>query len=202
MANQRGYTDDQLRAAVATAYCWADVMEAIGKSRSWGSGEVQKAIARLSLDTSHFIPYVRSRERVAAPGSEFTRQPSPGSRSGLSVAAKWFLDRGYIASIPLEVAHYDLVVESDNGLKRVQVKTTGQLDKKGRFVASIHRRAYDPTAPVNARGRVRSVCYAPDEVDILFIVTAAGDLYLVPISAVEGLKYLTLSEKYENFRVS
>jgi hypothetical protein len=193
MPNQRKYTDEQLIRAVATSTTWADVLEALGKRRGGSAKDVQGVAAGLGLDTSHF-DYRRSRSQPIADDSLFSRAAQPDYRSSLVIAARWFLDRQYIASVPLEVAPYDLVVESDKGLQRVQVKSTGFNQ------ARIGRLQYDGAAEANARGRVRRTTYTENEVDLFFIVAPTG-LYLVPIRVVLGLGTISLEPKYSNFRV-
>lgn len=106
-----------------------------------------------------------------------------------------------MVSVPLEVAPYDLVTESDEGLKRVQVKSTNSRHSSGRYIAYTRRLLYDATATANARGRVRRACYTEADVDYFFILTGAGTKYLIPLCAVPGLMTLTLDEKYVNFVV-
>ncbi|WP_430503102.1 group I intron-associated PD-(D/E)XK endonuclease [Micromonospora trifolii] len=59
--------------------------------------------------------------------------------AAIGEAIAWFLRRGYLPSIPVEPTRYDLVVESDDGLKRVQVKSTTHQDPRGRYVVGIAR---------------------------------------------------------------
>ena len=106
-----------------------------------------------------------------------------------------------MVSVPLEVAPYDLVTESDEGLKRVQVKSTNSRHSSGRYIAYTRRLLYDATATANARGRVRRACYTEADVDYFFILTGAGTKYLIPLCAVPGLMTLSLDEKYVNFVV-
>jgi len=124
-----------------------------------------------------------------------------GGRSGVSVAARWFLDRGYAVSVPLEPAVYDLITESDEGLKRVQVKTSRQIAKNGRETVGISRLVYDSTRPRNANGPRRRAPYDPCSIDYFFVVTAT-QMYLIPINVVAGLMQLCLDDKYAAFAVA
>lgn len=201
MPNHRTYTDEQLQAAVANSTCWADVMELIGKRRSAKQTDVRAVAARLGLDDSHFS-YARSQAPIAPPPLPFSRpEAAHGGRSGLSIAARWFLDRGYNVSVPLEPAPYDIVVESDEGLKKVQVKTTSFVAANGRYRVRLARSIYDPEAPLNARGRYRFSAYTEDEIDLFFIATSGGENYLVPIKSVLGLRSMVLDGKYAACRV-
>jgi hypothetical protein len=172
-------------------------MEALGKARSTGPGGVQETTRRLGIDTSHF----RFVAVVEAPPLPFTRRPAAGGSSGLSIAAKWFLARGYPVSLPLEPTTYDLIAESDDGLKRVQVKTTGKREKNGRFGVRTARKLYDSDVPANALGKYRMVPYTSADIDLFFIVTAAGGHYVIPVDVVGGRMNLVLDEKYGQFAV-
>jgi hypothetical protein len=200
MPNKRSYTDDQLREAVASSISWTQVLVALGKKPGSGYQWVQATAERLELDTSHFF-YKRNFRPVQAEALPFSNAPAMGGRSGLSMAARWFLDRGYVVSVPLEPAVYDLITESDEGLKRVQVKTSRQIAGNGRRLVNISRLIYDPSRPHNANGPRRRAPYDPGSIDYFFIVTP-GQMYLIPIGAVAGLTQLTLDDKYAAFAIS
>lgn len=121
--------------------------------------------------------------------------------AAIGEAVRWFLDRGYTPSIPLETARYDLVVESDQGFKRVQIKSTNSRSPYGCWSVSIGRNVYDSNAPSRKTyGKRRKQCYTKDEIDIFFIL--AGDCtYLIPVDVVEGRKNLSLGKKYDFYKV-
>jgi hypothetical protein len=119
-------------------------MVAISKKPGSGTRGVKAVADRLGLDTSHFF-YARSFKPVAGVAVPFGNSVRHGGQSGLSIAARWFLDRGYVVSLPLEPAPYDLVTESDDGLKRIQVKTTRQVGRNGRYKVFLVRMARRPT---------------------------------------------------------
>ena len=197
MANIRTYTDEQLAAAVAGASCWSQVMRALGKAPGGGTQAVKAVAVRLGLDTSHFA-YKRSFVPLPPPSLPFSQAAEADHRSGLCTAAKWFLDRGYNASVPLEPASYDLIVESDEGLKRVQVKTTKAVDHQtGRYAVAIRQMAYVTAG----KGVRRQKPYSPDEVDLFFII-APNAMYLIPIEAVAGRVSLVLDGKYAALAVA
>ena len=52
--------------------------------------------------------------------------------AGLGQAIAYFTSKGYDVALPLtDSADWDLIVEFNDGLKRVQVKTSSQLSKTG-----------------------------------------------------------------------
>ena len=139
--------------------------------------------------------------KVATIAVPFSRQECHGnlSSSAIGIAIRWFMERGYMASVPVEPTRYDLVVESDEGLKRIQVKTTTTKDH-GRWIARISRYEYDASIVANASGKRRHVPYSPGEIDLFFIVTGDHQTYLIPFGAVEGKKSLTLDTKYQKYQ--
>lgn len=203
MPNQRSYTDDELQAAISEALCWSDVAERLGKGRSGNVTWPRKRASLLGLDINHLDRYPGSMIVAESPDLPFHANPVPvtSGRLGLSTAISWFLSRGYAPSIPVEPCLYDLVVESDCGLQRIQVKTTGRKTSEGRYHALIGRAAYDSKVTANARGRFRREAYPDGSIDFFFIVCANGAIYLIPQSRVSGLIELTLTRKYVAFLV-
>lgn len=191
--------------------------EAVSKSNSWaavlrelnldiGSAayrRVQRATTDLGIDTSHFTGQGWAASPIDAVDMPFTNEVTDQNlhRASTAIATSWFLLRGYLVSVPVEPARYDLVVESDAGLARVQVKSTVTQDR-GRWIVGITRHQYDGGVVQNANGaRVRST-YRPGEIDLFFIVTGDGGQYLIPLAATNGGKYLTLDVKYAAYKVA
>jgi hypothetical protein len=199
MPQPRRYTDDQLRAAVAESTNWTQVMLALGKSPGASNKGVVTTAERLGLDTSHFA-YKQSFRPVPAVKAPFNNEVRHAGQSGLSIAARWFLDRGYIVSVPLEPAPYDLIAESDDGLKRVQVKSTTQIQSNGRYAAGVSRNVHSSGQRRNANGSRKRVPYSPGSIDYFFIVTPAA-AYLIPIEVVGGRTQIVLDAKYAAFAV-
>ncbi|MCV7174764.1 group I intron-associated PD-(D/E)XK endonuclease [Mycolicibacterium sphagni] len=132
----------------------------------------------------------------------FTKSLDPKylHRASVSLAAAWFLERGYDVSIPIEPAVYDLITESDAGLARVQVKSTNRKDQD-RWCVSISHQPYSADAVRNAGGARKHCPYSEDKIDFFFILTGDGDRYLIPITATNGQRHLSLDVKYVNFKV-
>ena len=133
----------------------------------------------------------------------FSNKPCPSGlrRSALGTAIRWFLDRGYMASIPIEPVAYDLVVESDVGYQRVQVKTTNTRSKnKKHWAVGIYHRPYDSTVPLNAGGKRRQTAYTKEEIDLFFIVTGDFECFLVPLSVTGKRINITLDKRFDKFK--
>lgn len=199
MPNRRTYTDDQLREALRTCTSWRAVLTALGKGPSGSTKWVKSRADALSLDYSHIVSHMDPVEATPVP---YSREPAHnGGKSGLSIACRWFLDRGYNVSIPLEAAAYDLVAESDAGLQRVQVKTTSQDLGGGRYQVGLTRKLYDADLAGNASGRRKQQPYSPADVDLFFIITAVEEMYLIPIGATPPMGSTIVGPRYAAFRV-
>jgi transcriptional regulator with XRE-family HTH domain len=127
-------------------------------------------------------------------------QPFHFRDAAIGYAVAWFMHRGYNVSLPVGQGPYDLVVDSDCGLQKVQVKSTHRKDRRGRFFVHVCKRVYDGAAHMNASGRRRRAAYSMKEVDCFFILTGNQDTYLIPRSGVGSKKSLTLDRSYACFR--
>jgi len=166
-------------------------------------GRLRDVAAEMGLDTSHFRGQAWGSTPVSLVEMPFTRQPDPKHlrKAATARATAWFMERGYLVCVPTEPAPYDIVVESDAGFVRVQVKSTSKRDPRGCCVVDVNRQAYDANAVRSANGSRTRCPYTEDEIDVFFIVTASGDQYLIPLSVTGGLSSLALDVKYAEFKV-
>jgi hypothetical protein len=196
---------DELAEAVRRSLSWAEVMRELGRCRSgWLQARLKDLAADLDLDTSHFLGQRWSGSALASVEMPFRQQPNARylPKAALALAMAWFLERDYRVCIPTDPAPYDLVVESDEGFVRVQVKSTMRKNRDGRWAVQISRHEYDRSVRHTANGaRVRRA-YTVDDIDTFFIVTSSNDQYLIPLSATAGAQFLTLGSKYAAFKVA
>ena len=91
------------------------------------------------------------------------------------------IEMGYIVSKPFShYTRYDLIVDVDNSLHRVQVKSTGYLRKR------------DNQCHVK-------IDYTKDEVDWFAIYfKKLESWYVLPIEAVEGIIQFSVKKNYES----
>ena len=130
------------------------------------------------------------------PGPTDIRRDNPRHQGeiGLSDAIGWFGRRGLTVSVPLaDNQPYDLVVEVDGPLARVQVKTTTVRSPYERFVVSIE------TAGGNQSFHTRKP-FDPGAVDLLYVLTDDGDRFLIPSAAIQAVRAINLGEKWEGWR--
>jgi adenylate cyclase len=198
MPNHRSYTDEQLEMAIASAVCWSDVMEYLGKSRSANPRFVKEVAARLKLDTAHFRnPAQVFRTSAFPPSSEVAK-----GHAGLGVAIAWFMSRGYMVLLPIEQSPYDLVIDTVDGFKKIQVKSSQRsVEPRQRRAVRLTRRLYDSSVPANANGTYRMVQYKAHEVDYFFIIVGDGRTYLIPFEAVRDKSSIVPEDKYQDFMV-
>ena len=111
---------------------------------------------------------------------------------GLGIAIGYFASRGDTVCIPLtDSQKYDLIVDIEGKINRVQIKTTYHKNPYGIYVATLCVINRDK------KGSSRKVV-GPDDVDAYFIVTEEGTRYLVPIERFKSLKQVTLSKKWDD----
>jgi hypothetical protein len=115
---------------------------------------------------------------------------------GVALAISYFVKLGCTISIPLnDSQEYDLVVDIDGFLNKVQVKTTNSKTPDNNYIATL-RNSGGSTRKVYGR-----VC--DSEIDILFVVTAEGTMYNFPFIEIQHLvNSITLGKKYQDFIVS
>jgi hypothetical protein len=114
---------------------------------------------------------------------------------GLGQAIAWFSSNGYTVSLPLTDSQaYDLVVD-DGTLKRVQVKTTGYKSPNNNYVVGLK------TCGGNQSFHTTKL-FNNELVELLFILTNAGEKYLIPTSELVPKSSIHLSSTYNKYRIS
>ena len=114
--------------------------------------------------------------------------------TGLGIAIAYYTSNNYIVSIPLnDTQDYDLIVDKDNLVKKIQVKATSCKTKYGIYQVAL-----------KSCGGTKGETYktvVDTNVDELFIVTDKLDIYVMPINNMKNISTVNLSKKYENYRV-
>jgi hypothetical protein len=179
----RSWSDAVLREAITGSRTWDEVLTKLGLSaRAGGERALVRAHAfRLGVDASHLggrPPHVAD-----APG--FSPDLIHLRHAAESLAVAWFRLCGCNVALPATSDCYDLIVETPNGLKRVQVKTTAHHSKDG-WAVQVSRRPY------SARNNARLVPYDPEVIDLFFIVDGDLNMYLIPSRAVGGYTQILL----------
>jgi PD-(D/E)XK endonuclease len=171
---QRRWTEDELRAAIGAARTWSEVVDLLGSHDVFAVSALKGHAARLGLDVKHLTV------RQTAAGKHGSRPDIAHlDRAGSLLAASWLTLCGHEVSWPLEPSRYDLLVCTDERIRRVQVKTTTV-------------RAGDTWKVYLSRARRERRTYDPDEIDDFFIIDGELTYYLIPVVAVGGLHAIHL----------
>ena len=114
--------------------------------------------------------------------------------SGLGMAIAYFSTKGYTVSIPLnDTQDYDLIIEKDNKLETIQVKSTGCRTKNGTYQVAL-----------KSCGGTKGKTYKTvidTHVDKLFIINSDKEMYLIPLEKIYNRATLNLCEKYKKYKV-
>lgn len=114
---------------------------------------------------------------------------------GIAIAIAYYTNCGLPVSVPVtENVRYDLVVDFDGTLKRVQVKTTGYM-RKGRF--EVQLRTHGGNQSWNGLSRFIST----RDCDIVFVYAMNGEFWQFPASVVDGRGTLVLGTKVQKYKV-
>lgn len=114
--------------------------------------------------------------------------------AGLGIAIAYFSCNGYTVSIPLnDTQDYDIVIDKDGILQKVQVKSTGCKRKNGNYQVAL-----------KSCGGTNGKTYKTiieTSIDIVFIVTEEMEMYAIPKSAINNKSTLNICEKYSQYQV-
>ena len=114
--------------------------------------------------------------------------------AGLGIAVAYYSSNGYTVSIPLnDTQDYDLIVDKNNFLKKVQVKATSCKTKYNRYQVAL-----------KSCGGTKGETYKTiidTKIDEVFVVTDTMEMFIIPIEEIKNKTTLNLCEKYEKNRV-
>lgn len=123
----------------------------------------------------------------------FTTNKEKGN-AALGMAIAYFAANGYIVSIPLnDTQDYDLVVDRNDRMERIQVKSSGCKTKYG-----ITQVALKSCGGTNGKTYKTVV---DTNIDKIFIVNELGEMYLLPKSEIKNRCTLNLNENLDIYKV-
>lgn len=115
--------------------------------------------------------------------------------TGLGIAIAYYTSNGYTVSIPLnDTQDYDLIVDKDNVLKKIQVKSTSCKTKYNIYQVSL-----------KSCGGTKGITYKTvidTNIDEIFILTNNLDIYIIPINKIQNRGTINLCDKYQKYRVN
>lgn len=115
---------------------------------------------------------------------------------GLGQAIACFTKLGYIVSVPLNDSQdYDLIVEIDNRLYKVQVKTVTYKNESGNYQPFIRKMCKNT--------KKSYVVAATDlEYDYLFITSSDLENWFIPKEKVKNIRNsFSLSERFDKYKI-
>jgi hypothetical protein len=129
------------------------------------------------------------------PGTIWRANPREQGLLGLTDAIGWFGSQGWSISLPLiDSQPYDLVVDDGARLQRVQVKTTTYRSRYGVFVVSLATRGGNQSFHT-------SKAFDATSCDQLYVLTDAGERYLIPTSVIRSATTLSLGRRCDEHRL-
>lgn len=115
--------------------------------------------------------------------------------TSLGIAIAYYASNGYTVSIPLnDTQDYDLIVDKDNILKKVQVKSTACKTKYGNYQVALKSCG-------GTKGKTYKTVIETN-IDELFILTEDLKIYIFPIEKVQNKSTLNICKKYERYKVN
>ena len=114
--------------------------------------------------------------------------------SSLGIAIAYFSSHGYIVSIPLnDTQDYDLIVDKQNKLYKVQVKGTSFKTKHGIYQVALKSAG-------GTSGKVYKTI-KDTNIDLVFIVTKDDGFYLIPKGVIKNKYTLNLGSEYQKYHL-
>lgn len=115
---------------------------------------------------------------------------------GLGAAIAYYTSVGMPISIPLnDTQSYDLIIDKNNKLYRVSIKTTRGLNKDGKYYVVQLKNSGGSSGMSKIRPFDNTLC------DILFILTQNGTIYEIPSNEIKVTSTLTLIENWNKYIV-
>lgn len=177
LTGQQRWTDDKLAEAVQTSSTWAQVVAQLGLADASIATALKGHAARLGIDDDH----LRAGSSGPPPAIRMTPDSTHLSRAGSLLAASWFALCGHDVSWPLEPCRYDLLVQMDGAVQRIQVKTT-TVRQRDSWTVWLSSTRSGPRVTDDL-----------DQIDYFFIVDGDLSYYLIPARRVGGLHAISLA---------
>jgi hypothetical protein len=111
--------------------------------------------------------------------------------AGIGAAIAYFTRQGHNVLIPLtDSQEYDLVVDIDGFLNKVQVKYTAQKAPSGSYLIALRS--------ISGSSRQEYKTVQNTDIDYLFCLTELGDTYLVPILELNHASTMTINTAFKD----
>ena len=115
--------------------------------------------------------------------------------TGLGIAIAYYTSNGYTVSIPLnDTQDYDLIVEKDNKLKRVQVKATSCKSRYGIYQVSLKSCG-------GTSGKIYKTIINTN-IEEIFVLTKDLSMFVIPKDKLNNVSTLNMGDKYMKYKVN
>ena len=113
---------------------------------------------------------------------------------GMAAAIFYYVQSGYTVSVPLtDCQQYDIIVERDGLMERVQVKTTTRRDKQGVYTVELRT--------IGGRHTTTRKKFDNKAVERVFVLCENGDRYDLPSEVIDAQSAFRLGETKQPYRV-
>lgn len=114
---------------------------------------------------------------------------------GVGAAIAWFTRREYTVCIPLtDSQKYDLIVERDGRILRVQVKTTTRRAPSGSWEVAVK------TCGGNRSGRGKISYFNHEDAEVLFILASSGEIWIIETNKDTPRSSIKLGKEYDKYK--
>lgn len=121
----------------------------------------------------------------------FTNNKEKGN-AGLSLAVAYFGSNGYTVSIPLnDTQDYDLIVDKNGTLLKVQCKSTNQRKSNGNYILQL--------ASCGGTKGKQYKTVIDTNIDLVFALRGDGIMYVIPVKEIINTKSLVLATSKNKF---
>lgn len=115
--------------------------------------------------------------------------------SALGIAIGYYSSNGYTVSIPLnDTQDYDLIIDKNNSLKKVQVKSTSCKTRYGNYQVALKSCG-------GTKGKTYKTVIETN-VEELFILTENLEMYVIPVKNLDNKSTLNICNKYKRYLVN
>jgi hypothetical protein len=142
-------------------------------------------------------PPVERRPLREAIGFRPFANPRKQGNAGLGVAIAYLSRIGAQIAIPLtDTQRYDLIIEHDAGLERVQVKTTTTRDARyGHYLVTVQCIGRNNTGTVRRK-------FDPTDYEWLFVVCGDACCDMIPTGAITARTVFFLTRRYDRYMLT
>jgi hypothetical protein len=114
---------------------------------------------------------------------------------GLGKAIEYFTSKAIPVSIPLnDTQKYDLIVDIDNKLYRISVKTSTQVNEHGSYVVQLRNCG-------GSSGKSKVRLFDNTSCDYIFVLTSNNKTYLIPSNIIAAINSIVIGKKYIEYEV-